>query len=316
VAILQADERPTGQGGRLKISGAEEGAIRMLNQLKHQFDLIDAASDFENYELLVLPDAVKMDAALIKKLRAFLKNGGKLLASGTSGLSEDASELLLPELPIKPHGPSPFTTTYIRFGPAKGMHLDVPPTDHVMYLPGIRVTPAAGAETLARVVEPYFNRSWKHFSSHFQTPPDKVSKYAAAMQKGNVAYVAYPVFTAFAQNGNVPYRLLVRNTLERLLPEPLLRLDAPTSTETSVCRQGKRTIVHILHYSPERRTEKLDLIEDIVPLYDLPMSLKLPRAPKKVYTAPDETPVPFEYLAGRVNLRIPEVRGHAMVVFE
>jgi hypothetical protein len=32
--------------------------------------------------------------------------------------------------------------------------------------------------------------------------------------------------------------------------------------------------------------------------------------------APEGTDVPFEYLAGRVNLRVPEVRGHAMVVFE
>jgi hypothetical protein len=28
------------------------------------------------------------------------------------------------------------------------------------------------------------------------------------------------------------------------------------------------------------------------------------------------TAVTFEYLAGRVNLRVPEIRGHAMVVFE
>jgi hypothetical protein len=316
IAVLQADERPTGQGGRVKISGAEEGAIRMLNQLKHQFDLIDRLADFANYELVVLPDSVKLDATLTKRLRAFLKGGGKLLASGTSGLSDDGTAVLLPELPINPHGPSPFTTTYIRFGPAKGMTDDVPPTDHVMYLPGVRVTPASGSETLAKVVEPYFNRSWRHFSSHFQTPPDKISKYAAAVQKGNVAYVGYPVFTAFAQNGNVPYRLLVRNILERLLPEPLLRVKSPTSTETSVCRQGKRTIVHVLHYSPERRTEKLDLIEDIVPLFEVPLSLKLPKAPKKVYTAPNGTKVAFEYLAGRVNLRVPEIRGHAMVVFE
>ena len=74
--------------------------------------------------------------------------------------------------------------------------------------------------------------------------------------------------------------------------------------------------MHVLYYPAERRTEKLDLIEDVVPLFDVPMSLKLDRAPKTVYSAPDETPVPFEYLAGRVNLRIPEVRGHAMVVFE
>jgi hypothetical protein len=117
-------------------------------------------------------------------------------------------------------------------------------------------------------------------------------------------------------HGNVPFRLLVRNVIDRLLPEPLLRVAAPSNTETSVTRQGKRTIVHVLHYTPERRTERLDIIEDIVPLFDVPLSLRLDRAPKKVYAAPEQTPIPFEYLAGRVNLRVPEVRGHAMVVFE
>jgi hypothetical protein len=46
------------------------------------------------------------------------------------------------------------------------------------------------------------------------------------------------------------------------------------------------------------------------------MSLKMAKAPRRVYLAPAQTPVPFEYLAGRVNLRVPAVRGHAMIVFE
>src|SRR5688572_1992377 len=219
IAVLQAMERPVAQGGRIRVVPAEEGAVRVLTQLKHQFDLIDRPAAFENYDLLVLPDTVQVDAELAKKLRAYLKGGGAILASGTSGLNADGTESVLPEFGVKPHGMSPFQTTYIRFG--KEIDTDVPPTDHVMYERGVRVTPSAGATALARVVEPYFDRSWRHFSSHFQTPPDKLSKYAAAVQKGRVAHVAYPIFTAIAQHGNFPYRLLVRNILERLLPEPL-----------------------------------------------------------------------------------------------
>ncbi len=314
IAVLQSFERPVGMGGRIRVVPAEEGAVRVLTHLKHQFDLIDRPAAFENYDLLILPDTVLLDADLTKKLRAYLKQGGSILATSTSGLTADGKQSLFSELGVKPHGLSPFATTYIRFG--KEINEDVPPTDHVMYERGVRITPTAGATTLARVVEPYFDRSWQKFSSHAQTPGDKVSKYAAAVQKGRVAYIAFPMFTAIAQHGNFPYRLLVRNIIDRLLPEPMLRVDAPISTETSVTKQGKRTIVHLLQYAPERRTEKLDLIEDIVPLFNVPMSLKLDRAPKKVYLAPEMTPVAFEYLAGRVNLRVPEVRGHAMIVFE
>jgi hypothetical protein len=134
--------------------------------------------------------------------------------------------------------------------------------------------------------------------------------------KGRVAHIAYPIFTAFHNHGNIPFKLLVRNILNLLLPEPLLRIDAPSSTEATMTRQKGRTIVHILQYAPQRRTQKLDLLEDIVPIFDVPLSVKLPKSPKRVYLAPEETTLPFEYLRGRVNLRVPRVDGHAMVVFE
>jgi hypothetical protein len=314
IGVLVGEEHPTGQGGRIRVSPTEEGIVRMFTQLKHQFDLIDRQADFERYELIVLPDSVNVDVELAKKLRAHVKNGGGLLATGTSGLSADGTKVLLADLPIKAAGKSPFTTTYIRFG--KEIDDEVPPTDHVMYETGVRVTAAGGATTLARVVEPYFERTWEHFSSHFQTPPDKLSRYAAAVQKGRVAYLAHPIFTAFAAHGNVPFRLLVRNVLERLLPDPILRVKGPVGMEATVTQQGKRVIVHLLQYSAERRTEKLDLIEDVVPVLDVPLSLKMSKAPKRVYMAPEELAVPFEHLAGRVNLRVPVVNGHAMVVFE
>jgi hypothetical protein len=314
IAVLQPPEHKVGQGSKPPV-GASEGVVRMLTHLKHQFDLVDVGGSFDGYELLILPDTVNLDDdALLKRVRAFIKSGGKVLASGTSGLSADGTQLLLPELGIKPAGMSPFTTTYIRFG--KEVAVDVPPTDHVMYERGMRVTPAKGTNAVARVVEPYFERTWEHFSSHAQTPGERVSKYAAATLNERTAYVASPVFGAFAIHGNIPFRLLVRNLLEKLLPQPLLRLAAPAATEATVMRQGRRTIVHVLHYAPERRTEKLALIEDEIPLFDLPMSLKMAKAPRRVYLAPAPTPVPFEYLAGRVNLRVPAVRGHAMIVFE
>ncbi len=294
--------------------GGDEGATRLLTQLKHQFDVVTENSrDLDRYELLILPDNIALTPDLVKKVRAYLKNGGKLLASGTSGLNSDGTQLLLPELAIKPEGFSPFTTTYMRF--VKEISEDVPPADHVMYEKGIRVTPAKGATSLARVVEPYFDRSWKHFSSHFQTPGDKLSRFSAAVQKGNVAYIAYPIFAALGKHGNYPYRLLVRNILARLI-DPLVRIDAPTGTEVTVMQSGPRTIVHILHYSPERRAANFDIIDDIVPLHDIPLAIKLKRAPRRVFLAPEEIDLHFDYHDSRATLLIPEIAGHQMVVFQ
>lgn len=295
-------------------SGSDEGATRMLTQLKHQFDVVSPQSQFELYDLLILPDAIPVDDILAQRLDAYLKQGGSLLATGTSGLAEDGLSLHLPQLGIQPQGFSPFTTTYIRFKEA--VRSGVPETDHVNYERGLRVLPGAGTRVLAKVVEPYFERAWNHFSSHFQTPPEKVTPYAVATLNGRAAYINFAVFSAFAAHGNFPYRLLVKNIVDLLLPEPLLRVEAPTGLEATVMRQANRTIVHLLFYTPERRAANLDLVEDIVSLYRVPVSLKLQTAPARVYLAPEGRAVDFDYSAGRVQVVIPEVRGHAMLVFD
>jgi hypothetical protein len=300
-----------------RISGVDEGATRLLTQLKHQFNVVEPSSDLSQFRLLVLPDVVPVDAALVKKLKAHLKRGGAILASGTSGLNADATESLLPELGIKSSGLSPFSTTYFRVGPE--LSRDIPDTDHVMYDTTVRVTPVRGAKMIAEVIEPYFERTWDHFSSHFQTPPDKASGFAAATINGRVGYISAPIFGAFGRHGNVPYRTLVRNLIDLLLPDPLITIAAPTSTEITVMRQTApkpRTIVHVLQYCPERRAANLDLIEDIVPLHNVAVSLKLEKKPRAAYLAPEQTPLSFTFKKGRADIVIPEVAGHAMVVFE
>jgi hypothetical protein len=284
-------------------TGTDEGATRLLTQLRHQFDVVSETSELEQYELLILPDAIPVSPALAKRLRAYLKQGGKLLATGTSGLSADGTKSLLPELGIKPAGMSPFTTTYFRFNDG----------DHVMYDRGVRVT---SPHTIVRIVEPYFERTWDHFSSHHQTPGDKLSRYAAATIRGNVGYISYPIFSSFATHGNYPYRLLVQKILNQLLPEPLLRVEAPTSTEATVMRQDRRTIVHLLNYCPERRTKTIDIIEDVVPVFHVPVSLKFAKRPKLVYLAPSREALIFTVRGNRVDVVVPEVRGHAMIVIE
>ena len=143
-----------------------------------------------------------------------------------------------------------------------------------------------------------------------------VSKFAAAVLSGRVGYIAYPIFLAFANHGNLPYRMLVQNMIRKLIGEPLLKVQGPSSLEATVMRQPSgRTMVHLLNYCPERRTPKLDIVEDIVPLFDLPLSLKLAKKPKRVYLAPQETQLDFEYADGRVSVIVPKVEGHQMIAF-
>lgn len=294
--------------------GSDEGATRMLTQLAHQFNVVDANSSLESFRLLVLPDAIPLSEDLITRLNAYLAKGGAILASGHSCLTADGCRSTLPALGIVAHGESPYTATYFSLENASDQSL--PQTDHVMYERSVRVTTLPGTTSLARVTEPYFERAWNHFSSHHQTPPDRASQYSAATINGRAGYIAYPIFSAFERHGNLAFRGLVAELLNRLLPDPLLRVEAPAKTETTVMRQQNRTIVHLLYYPAERRTKDLDIVDDIVPLHDVRVSLRVANKPAKVYLAPDRRNLDFVYEKGRVNVVVPRIDGHAMIVFE
>jgi len=324
VAEIGLFQVPTGpEVGIARTSGTDEGAVRMLAQLKLQFDVVVASSALERYRLIILPDCIRIDAALGKRLAAYVRAGGCVLATGSSGLAVDGAGAW-DALGVGLVGLSPFQHTYLRFGP--GIDREVPPSDHILYDKGWQVRPRPGTRAFGRVIEPYFDRRWDHFCSHQQTPGATVTRWPIAtlrtLGKGCIGYIPFAVFSAFNSHGNYPYRLLVRNLLDHLLPDPLVRIVAPTGTEVTVMRQKRgpdhaaRTVVHLLHYSPERRTEKLDIVEDVVPLHDLDLSLALAKKPRRCYLAPEVKDLHFAWNNGRVHLTVPEVVGHALVVFE
>ncbi|MCX7013829.1 MAG: alpha-L-fucosidase [Candidatus Sumerlaeota bacterium] len=301
----------TSRGDRPGPSGL--GLVRALQETRHMFDLLSPTSDFSGYPLVVVPEMTKIDPALAKRLSAYVKKGGALLVAGPAALDANGKPAMK-ELGIETHGESPFTVTYLHSDASLGK--DLTALDHVMYERGFRMTPAKGAKALCRVVEPYFERTYDRFCSHRQTPPDRLSRYAAVVQNGRVITFANPIFEAFAKHASVPYRRLVGACLDRLLPQPLLRDQGPAHLEASVVRKGARTIVHLLSAYPCRRTDKLDLIENWFPLVDMPLAIRCERKPRRVFAAPEERDLPFDWRDGYVHVRVTELGGHTMVVVE
>lgn len=303
------------QPQHVRIPPANLGAYRILQEGRHQFDFIDDESDWSRYRVLVLPDEVVLSDARARKVQAYLDAGGALLCTGRSGLREDGSGFALSEFPAVYEGELPYSPDFVR--PLGALAEGVADTQYVMYLRGQKVSPAEGAEVLAEIWEPYFNRTYQHFCSHAHTPVARRSDAPAVLRKGRVVYLAHPVFSTFAQYGMPFYKQLVLNALKILLPSPLVIADAPSTLQVTWNRQPAhhRSVVHLLHYIPERRTLAADYLEDVIPLYNVPLRLRA-SAPKRVYLAPQREQIPFQTDGEYLSLTVPEVRGHQMVVLE
>jgi hypothetical protein len=311
IAVLRVTE----SGYHQQPGSANEGVVRALTQLRHQFDFVPAGAGFDGYRTVIVPEGVVVTPELATRLKAFAAKGGAVLLCGPAGFDEGGKPVLGGLQGVVCRGESPFTCTYMRFQGAQAEGIAAN-TDHVMYERGWRLEPRTGAQGLARIVEPYFERAWDHFSSHFQTPGDQLSPYVAAVRKGRVVTCAFPVFQAYATHGNIACRHLVGKMLDLLLPEPLLRVGAPSFVEATVARQAGRRIVHLLGYAPVRRTASLDIVEEPSLVRDLTVSLRLPEAPGQVRVQPAGSLLPCRYRGGRAEVTLPELDGHAMLVFE
>ncbi len=303
------------QPQHMRIPPANLGAYRILQEGRHQFDFIDGESDWSRYRVVVLPDEVVMDDALAQKAQAYLDSGGALLCTGRSGLREDGAGFALPAIPASFEGELPFSPDFVR--PLGALAEGVADAQYVMYQRGVRVSPASGAEVLAEVWEPYFERTYQHFCSHAHTPPARRAEYPAVLRRGKVVYFAHPVFSTFAQVGMPFYKQIVLNALRLLLPNPLVVADAPSTLQVTWNRQPTkgRSVVHLLHYIPEKRTLAAEYLEDVIPLYNVPLHLRT-APPARVYLAPQGDSLSFEVQGEYIRLTVPEVRGHQMVVLE
>ncbi len=298
-----------------RVDSSAQGAYRMLLEGRYQFDFIDGDNDWSRYRVVILPDKVLVDEKLRAVIDAYLAGGGSLLCSHESGLDPERQRFVIDGMPAVAKGPLPYHPDFLKT--AADLAEGTLPTEYVMYEPGLQVEPEPGAVVLGEVWEPYFNRTWEHFCSHNHTPVDKPAGDPGILQKGRILYFAHPVFACFAKHGMVFYKQLVLNGLRRLLPDPLVTVEAPTTLHVTLNRQPaeKRSVLHLLHYIPERRTMGSDYLEDVIPLANLKVRVRS-AAPRRVYLAPEGTELPFEMAGAYVQFVVPELRGHDMVVLD
>lgn len=326
IGIMTPEEFATvdSRGGQPSISGIHS----MLQEVGHQFDILDSQADFTKYKVLILPDEIPVDETLKAKIDAYLAEGGSLIASFESGMNADKSEFVLDALGVHMIDEGPRD----RFGNlARGVHYErgdyaeyiipegvigagLPPTEHVMYIRGMAVNAQSDATVHAHITPSHFDRTYQHFCSHRQTPSSGETAGAAVIQNGQVIYFSSPIFSQYYYNAPKWCRTMFLNALDILLPNPVIKHAGPTTLEIMVNHQAaeNRQVIHLLHYIPIRRSQ-IDIIEDVIPIYNIALSIRDDHSIKSVRLVPNNTELEFNVSDGRIEFTVPEINGHQMI---
>lgn len=293
---------------------ADVGAMRMLQESGFQFDVIDTSADLTRYRLLILPDTVRISEAFAARLRDYLAQGGAILASFEAALDPDGRTFVLPGCDARYLGEAPYSPDFIV--PRGAIGVGLPETEHVMYRRALHIEAGERAETLARATLPYFNRTWRQYCSHRHTPSAGIEGYPVILRQNNVIYFAHPIFSQYYENGPRWCKSLVCNAIDMLLPERLARHNGPGTLIVTINEQQNpmRWIVHLLHYIPIRASHAIDLIDDVIPLFNVALTLHVPGVVARVSCEPEGQSLDFEQTGHTVRLSVPRIDGHQMVV--
>ncbi len=324
VAFLSAEA--AGVSGRE--ASADTGTARLLLEGHIPFDVLDTAMDFSPYKVLILPDEIAVTPALKRKVDAFLKKGGKLVLSGTSGISADGKKFLF-DVGAKLEGQSPFCPDYIL--PKAAFAPEFVKSPLVMYLASQRITATTG-KALGDVYDPWFNRRFDHFCSHQHTPyTGEPSGYHCAVRKGNILTFAHPVFALYHANGSVAVKEYILKALRSFIGDDVgVFVSLPSTARVSVMDQPaeKRRIVHLLYANTINRGGSLrqkgmtasghlhtvEVVEELLPLAAIQVRVRAARAVKAVTLEPQGKPVAFTQEGRWVSFTVNKLLCHQMVV--
>lgn len=283
------------------------GLARMLGELKYNFDFVREDMDLSRFKAVILPDKITVSEALAQRLSAYLAGGGKIIASGTSGLNPEMTGWAMKEWD--------FVTFCGLDSKATAYYQPVSAEDGLpvrsMYEKGILMTAKDPQDVTAQYVEPYFDRHWDGQHSYFYTPPAKATAYATCVQHGGIYLISFPVFLAYNHCAADFHKKLVKDALEQAIPHKLVDAgQLPSTARVSLTGTDTYSLLHVKVTYPELRGSACAIEEHNV----LPAgkTIRVKGAYRKVMLLPEETEIPFHTENGYTVFTLPEITGYQM----
>ena len=245
----------------------DEGVSSMLLETQTDYRVVADDDDLSGYDAMILPGGRCLTAADARRLDEF---AGGLLILGEGGLIAGENRFAV-DAGVEYFGPGSYDIDYLCAGEAVGDGLVRSP--FLCYEAGLRTTPAAGAEVLARIREPNFSRTYGAYCGHLNTPYGPAdAAHPRAVRKGNRVFLAHSLGRIYHAHGARVHRQMFRNALALAYPTPTVWTAMPSAGRLSLLHQPqqRRYVAHLLYAAPMQRG-RCRVIEDLVPLYNVPL---------------------------------------------
>lgn len=291
---------------------AIEGTVQMLLEKQINFNVVNTLDDWSDIDVLIITSGGVLNQD-IPRIENFVKRGGKVLAMGKGVFISDKPFL---DIGAEFIGDANYDVDYTIAG--EQVSKDLVSSPFLNYTAAIRVKPDEGTQILASIREPYFSRTISHYCSHKNTPYTlEDADHPAVIRKGNIVYMAHDIDKQYYREGARIQRDLFINALNLLRTHPMAEAEMQSMGRLNLLKQAdkNRYVLHLLYASPIQRGS-VRVIEDIVPIYNIPISIDVDENIKNAYLIPSGKKLKIRKVDGKLHAVIPELYCHTGVVLE
>lgn len=297
-------------------------ALRMLSELHYSCTFINPDMDFSPYKLLVIPDSFDMSEELIKKLDDYISNGGKLLSSGTAALNRDKTAFAIKDYDyIKFCGLDKSKRAYFKLNRGFKDYSDSVWSIYYYSKDNGEIGGTAvkmknnGGKEIASYVSAYFDIMKPGIHGCYYTPPKEVTEFSSAILGENSAHVSFDVFTDYGIYFLSAQKELVRQLIEELLPNPVVKTsDLPTTARITIAKKNEYDLLHIKVTYPEHRNFRAIIEEHNVSEQGKTVFVKGKYVAAQV--VPNGEILKLTYENGYTGITLPRIVGYAMIMLK
>jgi len=297
----------------LSFTERDNDLVKILLEKQVNFVVANNLKDWSALNLIILHSDVELNDEETEKIESFVDKGGKLFILEKGAFANGKWKF---DIGATYLGEATADVDYTLV--SKKLNQDLVESPFLNRFPAVRVQPEAGAEILAKIHEPYFNRTVEHWTSHDNTPyKTKAADHPAIIKKGNIVWAAHKLEENYGKEGSRVHKQLFYNALKKVLIDPYIEVDLPSSGRINLLHQPQKTryVVHLTYASPHQRG-RAKVIEDLVTLYNTPVRVDFDKKIKKAYTIPEKEILSIKNVGDKQEVIIPELRCHSTVVFE
>jgi hypothetical protein len=109
---------------------------------------------------------------------------------------------------------------------------------------------------------------------------------------------------------------VLRETVRKLFPQPLVQVEGSAEVDLVVNRQAGRLLVHLVNTAGPHRDEKRPIFESVPEVGPLSVTVRCESRPAKVTLEPGAQPLAYEHRNGTLTFQIAQLDLYRIVVIE